>query len=108
MNVAGAKQDREYLSVQTVTHLVLYTPSTVHLSTHLILLIVVNYEIVNFSSVDVTKSCHYIVKFFCCKFQLFYILDLKPLFCEVLPENLPYNRCPNPSNIVDYLHARLV
>ena len=29
--------------------------------------------------------------------------DLKPLFCELLPENLPYNSCPPPSEIVDYL-----
>ncbi|XP_023322202.1 uncharacterized protein LOC111696724 [Eurytemora carolleeae] len=31
--------------------------------------------------------------------------DLKPLFCEMLPENLPYNSCPNPSHIVEYLHC---
>ena len=29
--------------------------------------------------------------------------DLKPLFCELLPENLPYNSCPPPQEIVDYL-----
>ena len=29
--------------------------------------------------------------------------DLKSLFCELLPENLPYNSCPPPSEIVDYL-----
>ena len=29
--------------------------------------------------------------------------DLKPLFCELLPENLPYNSCPPPGDIVDYL-----
>ena len=29
--------------------------------------------------------------------------DLKSLFCELLPENLPYNSCPPPSEIVEYL-----
>ena len=29
--------------------------------------------------------------------------DLKSLFCELLPENLPYNSCPPPGEIVDYL-----
>ena len=29
--------------------------------------------------------------------------DLKSLFCELLPENLPYNSCPPPAEIVDYL-----
>lgn len=29
--------------------------------------------------------------------------DLKQLFCELLPENLPYNSCPPPAEIVDYL-----
>lgn len=30
--------------------------------------------------------------------------DLKSLFCELLPENLPYNSVPPPSQIVEYLH----
>ena len=29
--------------------------------------------------------------------------DLKSLFCEMLPENLPYNCCPPPAEIVQYL-----
>ena len=29
--------------------------------------------------------------------------DLKSLFCELLPENLPYNSCPPPGEIVEYL-----
>ena len=29
--------------------------------------------------------------------------DLKQLFCELLPENLPYNSCPPPGEIVEYL-----
>ena len=29
--------------------------------------------------------------------------DLKSLFCELLPENLPFNRVPPPSEIVDHL-----
>ena len=29
--------------------------------------------------------------------------DLKPLFCELMPENLPYNSCPPPAEIVEYL-----
>ena len=29
--------------------------------------------------------------------------DLKSLFCELLPENLPYNSCPPPAEIVEYL-----
>ena len=29
--------------------------------------------------------------------------DLKSLFCELLPENLPYNSVPPPSEIVEFL-----
>ena len=32
--------------------------------------------------------------------------DLKSLFCELLPENLPYNSVPPPSEIVQYLSVR--
>ena len=33
--------------------------------------------------------------------------DLKSLFCELLPENLPYNSVPPPSEIVQYLSVRV-
>ena len=29
--------------------------------------------------------------------------DLKSLFCEMLPENLPFNTCPPPAEIVNFL-----
>ena len=29
--------------------------------------------------------------------------DLKSLFCEMLPENLPFNTCPPPADIVNFL-----
>ena len=32
--------------------------------------------------------------------------DLKSLFCELLPENLPYNSVPPPSEIVQFLSLR--